>query len=928
MSKLDVFEEFRTKPDVSVRLALEELAKVDPYIFTMYYRRLRGRTMTFDVAKEIGDPAAADAEIFGEKLSDADREKKALLLRHRPFMVQPLCDQHPHKSYQKSRQAGFTELCVTETIQFLYGHDGTKWIYCLPDDAEVLTRNGWKTKDQIKPGDEALSLDAETYVSSWEPITEVAEFDWDGDLPAIGPFHCTPNHRWPVERRKMSVRTNRVGPPVYKTYGGDRTVMEAKDIPQHLYRIPRLAPHQHDGSPSVLSPRLAAILGWLVTDGHQQGITGYVYQSRTKYLAAVEKLLGAKGTPSHEWSDDEIVGYGSRGGPLVAPGPNGVRRYWGGYVVKVDHADMVALRDAGYNGKEDLPRIVTHLSPEAATAMWEAMMLADGTRHSKSGRGKKHKSTFFAKDSKQPHVQDAFQILCALTERYANITSRGLYVVDKDSKKAWLKPAGWNTPPRYYKGKVWCPRVPTKGTIYIRYKGMVTYTGQTFPRDKQLVDFSTTRLSEALNESPRMRGLFGIPNQIYTKRIGTNSFLFMRSAWESNLGEGVDADGVTFDEKDRMQDQIEVAFEESLSSSKYHFRRDVSTPSLPGRGVNATYEKSCQFEWHVKCLKCGLEQTIEYPENVIQMMDIPLGAVELPRGAYAYRCRRDSCRGHLDRLHGRWIAKYPEKSLVHGYQISQLICPWISATEVMQKLIKYKFKQLWFNYVLGRTSAGDNILLTDEDFNACIAGYEMVNTRSPDWDRITVGIDWGHMNWVVVVGQNAHNGKKYILNIGVFEETADPFQLVRDVTAFIAPFEPDLIIPDAGYGKDRNSYLLKKFPRKVFSCYYNPSEEKSRTFNPVWSEALSKVLVDRTMSLKNMCRALKEREVGFPAMSQKVDLLMRHVKALVPMKEEIDGELVETVSHTGPDHLAHSLSYSLIGFEKLETCGNFSVEFI
>jgi hypothetical protein len=73
---------------------------------------------------------------------------------------------------------------------------------------------------------------------------------------------------------------------------------------------------------------------------------------------------------------------------------------------------------------------------------------------------------------------------------------------------------------------------------------------------------------------------------------------------------------------------------------------------------------------------------------------------------------------------------------------------------------------------------------------------------------------------------------------------------------------------------------------------------------------------------------LKEREVGFPAMSQKVELLMRHIKALVPMKEEVDGELVETVSHTGPDHLAHSLSYSLIGFEKLETCGNFSVEFV
>ena len=580
MGKYNAYDIFRTCPDVSVRLALEELSKRDPLIFTMYYRRLRGRPLTFDVSKEIGDPGIADLELFGEGLTDAQRDQKALLLRHRPFLIQPLCDKHPHKSYQKSRQAGVTENEITDVIQFLHANSNTKWIYC-------------------------------------------------------------------------------------------------------------------------------------------------------------------------------------------------------------------------------------------------------------------------------------------------------------------------------------------------------------FPRDKQLVDFSTTRLSEALNESPRMKKLFGVPNQIYTKRIGASSFLLMRSAWESNLGEGVDADGVSFDEKDRMQDQIEVAFEESLSSSKFHFRRDISTPTLPGRGVNATFEKSCQFEWHVKCLKCGLEQVIEYPDNVIQTVDIALGTQELPHGAYVYRCRKDKCRGKLDRLHGRWIAKYPDRSLIYGYHISQLQCPWISATEVMQKLIAYKWKQLWQNYVLGETSIGESVLLTDEDFDAINAGHDMVFSRTPDWDRIVVGIDWGHMNWVVVLGQNAHNGKKYVLNIGIFEDSNDPFQVVREVAQFIGPFEPDVIVPDAGYGKDRNAYLLKKFPHRVFAAWYNPSEANSRTFNPVWSDALSKVLVDRTMSLKNMCRALKDKEIGFPRMDSKVELMRRHIKALAPMREEAEGgEIVEVISHTGPDHIAHSLSYACIGFDKLEANSTFSCDFV
>lgn len=578
MNSYDASELFRKSPDVSVVTGLEELAKLDPLIFAMYYRRLKGRPLTFDVADEIGDPTLADAEYHRENLSEADRDKKALLLRHRPFLIQPLVDQHPHKSTQKSRQAGYSENSITEALQFLVANPNTKWIY-------------------------------------------------------------------------------------------------------------------------------------------------------------------------------------------------------------------------------------------------------------------------------------------------------------------------------------------------------------TFPRDRQLVDFSTTRLTEALNESPRMKKLFGIPNQIYTKRIGQNSFLFMRSAWESNLGEGVDADGVTFDEKDRMQDQIEVAFEESLTSSKFHFRRDVSTPTLPGRGVNLTFEKSCQFEWYVKCLKCGLEQTVDYPDNIIQMVDVQLGTQELPVGAYAFRCRRDKCRGGLDRLHGRWIAKYPERSLIHGYHISQTMCPWISATEIMQKLIKYKFKQLWENYVLGLTSIGENILVGDEHFEAINSGHEMVYARTPDWERIVVGVDWGHYNWVLVLGQNV-NGKKYVLNIKVFEDSNDPFQVVRDVSAFIGPFEPDLIIPDAGYGKDRNSYLLKKFPKKVYAAWYNPSEEKSRTFNPVWSDALNKVLVDRTMTLKNSCRALRDKEIGIPRYDDMVKLLISHFKALAPMREEVEGEIVETISHSGDDHLAHALGYALVGFDKLESGGSFSCDFL
>lgn len=1258
--------------NVTIKDALHIASTKRPSTWSMYNRTIKGAPYTFDVSG-----------LFSKLRPDASkRERLQLLLRHRPFLVQPLNDEHPHKVYKKARQVGVSELSLTEVLWFLEAHPNTKWVYCLPDDAEILTRRGWKKWFEVSPKDEALSLDAETFTSSWEPVKRVSTFDWDGELPAIGPFHCTPNHRWPVQVRRTRVNTRRRGPPKFKLYGGERKVVEAKDVKKHLHLIPRLAPHRHDGSKSLLSPRLAAILGWLVTDGyHASAHSASVSQSSHKHLRILEKLLKSKARPANRWTNAETQKIGPRGGRIVGKDRKGRNLYGDGYLIRIRKADLQALYAAGYSSKQDLPSIVTRLSPVAMHAMWEAMMLADGTRHTKSGRGRKSKSWFFAKDEKQPWVRDAFQILCSLLGYYANLNKRGAYVVTPDSREAWLSPAGHKTPSRNYKGKVWCPQVPSKGTVLMRYRGKVVFTGQTFPREKQLTDFSTTRINEVMEESPRMKHLFGVPNQTFLKKIGFSSFLLLRSAWESNLGEGIDADGVTFDEKDRMKEGIEVAFRESLSSSKYNLLREVSTPTLPGRGVDASFLHSDQMEWHIRCTKCGMWQTIEYPENVIQMMDIPPGAKELPEGAFEYRCRKDKCRGDLDRVHGQWIAKYPSRANIRGYLIPQTICPWINATQLMQKKIDYKFQQLWENYsslpgfpvltnngpklieqvttadsvfthkarwrrvtalhphlyngtivdvyvggdyrkptlsvtrdhpvllegggwlnaehlvaeqrstgykghwlcypkpklpeepqhlslsglvtnewarfyglflaegcataittvhhkkekgliafskrmlgrlgnvytqdpakyegqsqqavvvggsltndskaffldlyggtlankripafvfglprvqklaflrgyvegdgyisegtlelqtcsphighglqlliadlgyyaklrghrnklngetfmqhrltysgapgrkllrelgypardpersytfyredsdffllpvrkvvkrevanervynfavkddesyllngvvshnCLGRTSIGENILLSEQDFENATAGHEMVGARTPDWDMVSIGIDWGHLNWVVVIGRNATNGKKYLLNIGVFEDDLrNELDSVKRAEEFIAPYEPDLIIADAGYGKDRNAYLLRKYPNKLFSCYYNPSEKGSRTFIPSWSDAFSKVLVDRTMTLKNTCRIIKERELGLPRYDRAMQTWQKHFMHLAPLREEEDGEIFEVISSTGDDHLAHATGYALLGFDKMESSlSSFSFDFL
>jgi hypothetical protein len=118
---------------------------------------------------------------------------------------------------------------------------------------------------------------------------------------------------------------------------------------------------------------------------------------------------------------------------------------------------------------------------------------------------------------------------------------------------------------------------------------------------------------------------------------------------------------------------------------------------------------------------------------------------------------------------------------------------------------------------------------------------------------------------------------------------------------------------------------------RFYAQWYNPSQKSSRTFQPEFSDPTrGRVLVDRTMALKNICHAIKQREFGLPTLSiDKMQLLMRHMKNLAPFREvdEESKEIIETVRSAGDDHLAHALASAWLGMEKLSKMSRFGFSF-
>lgn len=354
--------------------------------------------------------------------------------------------------------------------------------YCMPEDHEALSRDGWKRHDELKVGDEILAIDHETRVVSWQPVQAIHTYDYDGELNVVErtgraradgtckakwSFWCTDDHKWPVETVRNFVKG--------KWYGGKKSLLPFTEIhAQHA--VPLTG--DFFGEESILTPRLAAILGWVVTDGHAR---------RRQHRAKVGSLQATGPGSRVKNGSWEMVVYQSpvkhlnEVVALLESEPHEPHPITGVVCTPVRSEDRHAILEV-FQSKSDLPGIAARLSREAAEAMFWAIIKAEGTPYKSGGDG--HVVTQIG--SNRP-VIDALQILCALTGRTTSVstttekrTGRAKYICYVRTRKT-LRLKAWGHEKRHYKGVIWCPQTPL-GTWLVRHEGTTCFTGNSFAK--------------------------------------------------------------------------------------------------------------------------------------------------------------------------------------------------------------------------------------------------------------------------------------------------------------------------------------------------------------------------------------------------------------------------------------------------------------
>lgn len=326
-----------------------------------------------------------------------------------------------------------------------------------------------------------------------------------------------------------------------------------------------------------------------------------------------------------------------------------------------------------------------------------------------------------------------------------------------------------------------------------RYRMDIIYT---LPTDQDVRVFVGGKVNRIIANNPSMIADVADKDSIEQKQIG-DSMEYFRGTWTKKAAIMVTADRLVHDEKDSSKLDVIADYQARLQHSKFKQTHTFSHPSLPESGVHADWLKSDQKHWFVKCRHCEFWQFLSWDTENPKKMSIDLDLK-------IFICKR--CHGEItdaDRACGQWVAKHPDRKW-SGYWVPLLICPWVSAADIIAKFRDPETTtEFFYTKILGLPYADASSKLLRNSF------FQNLTNKlyaPPADERVIIGIDTG-LRLDYVIG-NAR---------GLFYQ--GDCNDYGELDALMKRWEKAIAIIDAGGDLIGSRAFAERWPGRVFLCY-------------------------------------------------------------------------------------------------------------
>lgn len=409
----------------------------------------------------------------------------------------------------------------------------------------------------------------------------------------------------------------------------------------------------------------------------------------------------------------------------------------------------------------------------------------------------------------------------------------------------------------------------------------------TLPADSDVVDFVSSKTNRIIAQNPIFQRLTRDRDTIEQKQVG-ESIIYYRGTWTKKAAMMIPCDVLIHDEVDASKQEIVEDYETRVQHSKYKFRWYFSHPSTEGVGVHKYWLISDQKHWFITCEHCKEQQYMSWPESI-------------DMESRKYVCK--SCHGEISddvRRRGKWVAKYkksPERPF-SGYWITALVCPWITASEIIDKY-NQKGAEYFYTKVLGLPYAGSDSKPTRE---AILSGCtEEIN---PQTSRIVIGVDPGLPHHYIVGNRDG------IFYMGKSEDYTEIEALLKNNPKAIAVF-------DQGGDLTPQRALREKYKGRVFLCHYRSDRKTMNLITWGEKEEEGNVVVDRNRMIDMLLGEHKMGLVTLQGTEDDWDELWQHWDNIYAVKEEDKlGVIRKEWKRKGPDHFVHAELYWRVGVDR------------
>jgi hypothetical protein len=229
----------------------------------------------------------------------------------------------------------------------------------------------------------------------------------------------------------------------------------------------------------------------------------------------------------------------------------------------------------------------------------------------------------------------------------------------------------------------------------------------------------------------------------------------MRGMYTKQATKSINADCLVFDELDESKRANKRQALQRIKHSQFGYVFELSTPTLPGYGIDEQWVTTDQRYWHLACRCPEASSWRTTSRSAWSSGTAPGPALPQVRQGGPGPLRPGDGR----RVYVGWIPRFPGRER-RGYHLTQLFSTVLDLGETMEWWDSGKDRDEFFNSVLGYPFAGDRMPLTlDLLHDSGIDPYrlEIPKRRNPN-DRIFMGVDQGNTLHVVITKEEGRSG--------------------------------------------------------------------------------------------------------------------------------------------------------------------------